>query len=142
MASTIQCEIVSAEESLYSGEIEALMATGSEGDLGIYPGHAPLLTKLNPGPVRLILAGGEEEIFYASGGMLEVQPKVVTLLADTAARAHDVDEAAAVEAKKRAEEALANQQSEMEYSTAAALLAEASAQLRTISQLKKKFGGR
>lgn len=138
MAMTIHCDVVSAEEKIYSGLVEMLIATGSEGELGIAPSHAPLLTALKPGPVRVIKQGGEEEVFYVSGGYLEVQPSLITLLADTAARAGDMDEAAALEAKREAEKALANKTGEFDYSRAAAELAEAAAQLRTIQQLRKK----
>lgn len=141
MSMTVQCDIVSAEKQLFSGLVEMVVASGSEGDLGILPGHAPLLTGLNPGPVRIIKQGGEEEVFYVNGGFLEVQPKVVTVLADTAARAHDMDEAAAEEARQRAKEALEGKNTEMDYSAAAAQLAESVAQLRAIQQMKKKFGG-
>ncbi|MEQ8408758.1 MAG: F0F1 ATP synthase subunit epsilon [Gammaproteobacteria bacterium] len=137
MASTMHCDIVSAEQSIFSGEVEMVVAAGTLGDLGIAPGHAPLITGLIPGPVRLILEGGEEEVFYVSGGYLEVQRGVATLLADTALRADDMDEAAALEAKADAERAIANQGAEFEYSSAAAQLAEASAQLRALRQLKK-----
>jgi F-type H+-transporting ATPase subunit epsilon len=137
MAMTMHCDIVSAEKSIFSGLVEMVVAAGSLGDLGIAPGHAPLLTALNPGPVKLILAGGEEEIFYVSGGFLEVQRGVVTLLSDTAQRADDVDEAAALEAMEEAEKAIANQGAEFEYSAAAAQLAEAAAQLRALRQIKK-----
>ncbi|MAM00438.1 F0F1 ATP synthase subunit epsilon [Hydrocarboniclastica marina] len=138
MGMTVHCDVVSAEEKIYSGLVEMLIATGSEGELGIAPSHAPLLTALKPGPVRVIKQGGEEEVFYVSGGYLEVQPSLITLLADTAHRAGDMDEAAAQEAKKEAEKALANRTGEFEYSRAAAELAEAAAQLRTIQQLRKK----
>ncbi len=137
MASTMHCDIVSAEQNIFSGEVEMVVAAGTLGDLGIAPGHAPLITGLIPGPVRLILEGGEEEVFYVSGGYLEVQRGVATLLADTALRADDMDEAAALEAKADAERAIANQGAEFEYSSAAAQLAEASAQLRALRQLKK-----
>lgn len=137
MAMTIHCDVVSAEKKIFSGLVEMLIAAGSEGDLGIAPGHTPLLTQLKPGPVRVIKQGGEEEILYVSGGYLEVQPSVVTLLADTAIRAKDVDEAAAQEAQREAEKALANKTSEFEYGRAAAELAEAVAKLRTIQQLRK-----
>ena len=140
MSTTVQCEIVSAENAIFSGAVEMIIATGAMGDLGIAPGHAPLLTQLNPGPVRVIIEGGEEDFFYVSGGILEVQPKLVTILADTALRAHDLDEAAAEEARKSAEHHLHDQQSEIDYSTAAAHLAEAAAQLRAIRQLKNKLG--
>ena len=137
---SMQCDIVSAEKSIFSGAIEMLVAAAALGDLGICPGHAPLLSSLIPGPVRLILEGGDEEVFYVSGGFLEVQRGAVTLLADTALRADDVDEAAAVEAVEDAEKAIANQSAEFEYSTAAAQLAEAAAQLRTLRQLKNRAG--
>lgn len=137
MAMTMHCDIVSAEEQIFSGLVEMVVASGSLGDLGIAPGHAPLLTGLIPGPVRLILPEGEEQVFYVSGGFLEVQKGVVTLLADTALRADDMDEAAAQEAIKDAEKAIANQGAEFEYSTAAAQLAEAAAQLRAIRQMRK-----
>ncbi|SFR65100.1 ATP synthase F1 subcomplex epsilon subunit [Marinobacter daqiaonensis] len=138
MAMTVHCDVVSAEQKIYSGLVEMLIATGTEGEMGIKPGHAPLLTQLNPGPVRVIKQGGEEEILYVSGGYLEVQPSIVTLLADTAVRAKDVDEAAALEAQREAEKALANKTGEFEYSRAAAELAEAVAQLRTLEKLRKK----
>jgi len=134
----MHCDIVSAERSIFSGRVEMLVAAGSLGDLGIAPGHAPLLTALIPGPVRLIKDGGEEEVFYVSGGFLEVQRGVVTLLTDTALRANDVDEAAAVQAMEEAEKAMANQDSDFEYSAAAAQLAEAAAQLRALRQLKNR----
>ncbi|MGI9250031.1 MAG: F0F1 ATP synthase subunit epsilon [Pseudohongiellaceae bacterium] len=135
---TMHCDIVSAEKSIFSGRVEMLVAAGALGDLGICPGHAPLLTNLIPGPVRLITEGGEEEIFYVSGGFLEVQRGTVTLLADTALRADDVDEASALEAMQDAEKAIANQSAEFEYSTAAAQLAEAAAQLRALRQMKSR----
>ncbi len=140
MAMTVHCDIVSAEEEIFSGLVEMVVASGKLGDLGIAPGHAPLLTELKPGPVRVIRQGGGEEVYYVSGGFLEAQPSVVTILADTALRADDVDEAAALEAKKRAEEALTNQEGEFDYSRAAAMLAEATAQLRALEQLRKKMG--
>ena len=140
MAMTVHCDIVSAENEIFSGLVEMVIAHGAMGDLGIAPGHAPLLTQLEPGPVRVIKQNGEEEVYYVSGGMLEVQPKVVTVLADTALRADDVNEAAAQQAMEDARKALHNQQSDIDYSTAAAQLAEAAAQLRTIQQLKRKLG--
>lgn len=140
MAITVHCDIVSAENEIFSGLVEMVVAHGAMGDLGIAPGHAPLLTQLEPGPIRVIKQNGEEEVYYVSGGMLEVQPKVVTVLADTAIRADDVNEAAAEQAMEDARKALANQQGEIDYSTAAAQLAEAAAQLRTIRQLKNKLG--
>ncbi len=138
MSFTIHCDIVSAERSIFSGLVEMVIAAGSLGDLGIAPGHAPLLTALIPGPVRLIMEGGEEEVFYVSGGFLEVQRGVVTLLTDTALRADDVDEAAAVKAMEDAEKAMADQSAELDYGAAAAQLAEAAAQLRALRQLKNR----
>ena len=138
MAMTVHCDIVSAEESLFSGLVEMVVATGSQGELGVNYGHAPLLTDLKPGPVRVIKQGGEEEIYFLSGGYLEVQPHVVLILADSAARAHDLDEAAALEAKKQAEQEMHNQSGEFNYSRAASQLAEAAAQLRTIEELRRK----
>ncbi|MEH6625496.1 MAG: F0F1 ATP synthase subunit epsilon [Motiliproteus sp.] len=140
MAMTVHCDIVSAEEEIFSGLIEFVSLTGSLGDVGITPGHAPLLTEIKPGPVELRKQGGEEDIFYVSGGFLEVQPNKVTIMADTALRAHDMNEAAAEEARKQAEQALSDQTAEFEYSRATSQLAEASAQLRTIQQIRKKLG--
>ena len=140
MAMTIHCDIVSAEAQIYSGLVEMLVATGASGELGICYGHAPLLTGLVPGPIRIIEQGGDEHIYYASGGYLEVQGDVVTVLADTAIRADDVDEAAAEEARKAAEEALANQSGELDYGRASAQLAEAAAQLATLRKLKNRAG--
>ena len=138
MGISVHCDIVSAEKSLFSGLVELVVATGVLGDLGIAPGHAPLMTRLLPGPVRLVKQGGEEEIFYVSGGFLEVQPNVVTVLSDSAERADDVDEAAALEAKNEAVRVLVNQSGDFDYSKAATQLAEAAARLRTIQQLRKK----
>jgi F-type H+-transporting ATPase subunit epsilon len=140
MAMTVHCDIVSAEEEIFSGLVEMVVAAGSEGDVGVAYGHAPLLTGLQPGPIRVIKQDGEEEVYYVSGGYLEVQPYHVTVLADTALRADDMDEAAALEAKKEAEHALANQTGEFDYSRAATQLAEAAAQLRTIQAIRKKLG--
>ncbi|MDA0278890.1 MAG: F0F1 ATP synthase subunit epsilon [Proteobacteria bacterium] len=137
MAMTMHCDIVSAEKSIFSGLVEMVVAAGSLGDLGIAPGHAPLLTALIPGPVKLILQNGEEEVFYVSGGFLEVQRGVVTLLSDTALRADDLDEAAAQQAVEDAERAIANQGAEFDYSIAAAQLAEAAAQLRSLRKIRK-----
>lgn len=136
---TMHCDIVSAEEQIFSGRVELLNLVGSLGEMGIYPGHTPLLTELRPGPVRVIKQDGAEEIFYVSGGILEVQPYVATLLADTALRARDVDEAAVLEAKKQAEKALENRSSDFDYAQAAAQLAEAIAQLRALQALRKKI---
>jgi F-type H+-transporting ATPase subunit epsilon len=140
MTMTIHCDIVSAEEELFSGLAEMVVATGEMGNLGVGYGHSPLLTRLIPGPIRVIRNGGEEEVYYISGGYLEVQPGVVSVLADTAIRAHDVDEAAAKEAVKQAQEAIVNQAGDFNYSQAATRLAEATAQLRTIEQIKRKLG--
>jgi len=134
---TMHCDIVSAEKSIFSGLVEMVVAAGSLGDLGIAPGHAPLLTALIPGPVKLTLQNGEEEVFYVSGGFLEVQRGIVTLLSDTALRADDLDEAAAQQAVEDAEKAIANQGTEFDYSIAAAQLAEAAAQLRALRKIKK-----
>ncbi|MCB1648311.1 MAG: F0F1 ATP synthase subunit epsilon [Pseudomonadales bacterium] len=137
MAMTMHCDIVSAEEQIFSGLVEILVATGTLGDLGVAPGHAPLLTALIPGPVRVVLQDGSEQIYYVSGGFLEVQSGVVTVLADTAIRADDVNEAAALQAIQDANDAIANKSSEFEYSRAATQLAEAAAQLRALRQLRK-----
>ncbi|MGY8789631.1 MAG: F0F1 ATP synthase subunit epsilon [Pseudomonadales bacterium] len=141
MATTMHCDIASAEQQIFSGSVETLVAAGSLGDLGIHPGHAPLLTALIPGPVRIVKEGGEEEIYYVSGGFLEVQPGTVNILADTAVRADDMDEANATQAMKEAEDAIKNQNAEMEYAEAASQLAQAAAQIRTLQQLRKKTGG-
>ncbi len=138
MAMTLHVDIVSAEKSIFSGTAEMVFAPAVMGEVGIMPRHAPLLTRLKPGEVRVKLVGGEEEFFYVSGGILEIQPHVVTVLADTAARAHDLDEAAAQEAKQRAEEALKDQKSEINYARAQVELAEAMAQLNALKRLKKK----
>jgi F-type H+-transporting ATPase subunit epsilon len=140
MAMTVHCDIVSAEKAIFSGLVELVVAHGKLGDLGVAPGHAPLLTQLNPGPVRVIRQGGQEEVYYVSGGMLEVQPSLVTVLADTALRADDMDEAAAQQAAEDARRHLNNQSAEINYSSAAVQLAEAMAQLRTIQALRKKMG--
>jgi len=139
MASTIQCDIVSAESEIFSGEASMVVVTGEEGELGIAPRHAPLLTRIKPGQVRVMLPEGGEEFYYVSGGMLEVQPHVVTVLADTAARAADLDEAAAVKAKEEAERALADRSAEMGMAEAQSQLAEAVAQLAALERLRKKL---
>ena len=141
MGISVHCDIVSAEKAIFSGLVEMVIAAGSEGDLGITPGHTPLLTGLNPGPIRVIKQGGDEEIFFVTGGFLEVQPNIVTILSDTAQRAGDVDEAAALQAKEEAEKLLANQSGDFDYGRAASQLAEAAARLRTIQQLRKKLKG-
>ena len=138
MAMTVHCDIVSAEKEIFSGLVELLVANGAEGELGICYGHAPLLTSLQPGSVRVKKQNGEEEIYFVSGGYLEVQPTLVTILADTALRESDLDEAAAQAAVKEAEEALQGQGSGgLDYSAAAIQLAEAAAQLRTLKAIRK-----
>ncbi len=140
MPMTIHCDIVSAEQEIFSGLIEMLVATGSQGELGIGYGHAPLLTDLVPGPIRIVKQNGDEEIYYVSGGYLEIQPGVVSVLADTAIRADDVDEAAAEEARQAAEHALAQQTGDFDYGRASAQLAEAAAQLRTLQKMRNRAG--
>ncbi len=140
MAMTMHVNIVSAEQEIFSGTAEQVIAPAKMGEVGIYPRHTQLLTQLKPGEVRVVKQGGEEEFYFVSGGMLEVQPHVVTVLADTALRARDLDEAKAMEAKARAEQALKDQQSDIDYATAEAELAEAIAQLQTIQRLRKKLG--
>jgi F-type H+-transporting ATPase subunit epsilon len=132
--------IVSAEQEIFSGTCEQVIAPAKMGEVGIYPRHTQLLTQLKPGEVRVVREGGEEEFYFVSGGMLEVQPHVVTVLADTALRARDLDEAKAIEAKAKAEQALEDRQSDVDYATAEAELAEAIAQLQTIQRLRKKLG--
>lgn len=140
MPITFQLEIVSAEKSIFSGTVNALVVSGSLGELGINAGHAPLLTSLKPGTIKVTDTEGNEDQFYVSGGMLEVQPHVTTILADTAVRADDIDEASAIASKEAAEAAMADQNSEIEYSAAAAELAEAVAQLRTLQAIRKSAG--
>lgn len=139
MASTIHCDIVSAEAEIFSGEASMVVVTGEEGELGIAPRHAPLLTRLKPGQVRVMLPEGGEEFYYISGGLLEVQPHVVSVLSDTAARASDLDEAAAVKAKEEAEKAIADRSADMEIAQAQAQLAEAMAQLAALERLRKSL---
>ena len=140
MANSFTCNIVSAEASIFSGSVEQVIASGLMGDLGILSGHAPLLTELQPGPIRVIFDDGEEDNFFVTGGFMEVQPNVVTILADSAARASDLNEAAAEEARQNALRAMNEQSADLDYTRAAAELAEAVAQLRTIQQLRKKAG--
>jgi F-type H+-transporting ATPase subunit epsilon len=137
MANTIRCDIVSAEEEIFHGEAQLVVATGEEGELGIAPRHAALITRLKPGQVRVHLPNGEEQFFYVSGGILEVQPNVVTVLADTALRAKDLDEAAARRAKEEAERALANRTDALEIAQAQAQLAQAVAQLQALERLRR-----
>ncbi|GAB6050778.1 F0F1 ATP synthase subunit epsilon [Hydrogenophilus islandicus] len=137
MAMTVHVDVVSAEEELFSGLAEMVVLPGEAGELGVLPGHAPLLTRIRPGTVRIKTPHQGEEIIFVSGGILEVQPNLVTVLADTAVRGADLDEARAIEAKRRAEEALKNRQAAIDYAKAQAELAEAVAQLQAIERLKK-----
>lgn len=137
MSSTINVEIVSAEESIFSGAAQMVYAPALMGEIGIAPKHTPLISPLKPGEVRLDTGDGEE-FFFISGGIIEVQPHIVTVLADTAIRANDLDEAAALEAKKRAEAAIGDQKSDVDVATARAELAEAAAQIAAIHKLRKK----
>ena len=139
MAKTMHVDIVSAEQAIFSGEATMVIAPGEAGELGILPEHTPLLTRVKPGAVRLMMPdGAPEEVVYVSGGMMEVQPDVVTILADTSIRAHDLDEAKALEAKRLAEEAIANRTGMMEIAKAQAELAEAAAQLSAIRKLRTR----
>jgi len=138
MSNTIHVDIVSAEGQIFSGEASMVFAPGSQGELGIAPRHAPLLTTLKAGEVRVQAEGGEEQSFYVGGGSLEIQPHQVTVLADTAARARDLDEAAALAAKQRAEDAVRERTDKVDIAEAQAELARAVAQLRAIERLRKK----
>jgi len=137
MTTTIRCDIVSAEAEIFHGTATLVVASGEMGELGIAPRHAPLITRLKPGYVRVIAEGGEEQFFYISGGILEVQPQVVTVLADTAIRAKDLDEASALRAKEQAERTLADRTDAVEIAHAQAQLAQAAAQIQAIEQLRK-----
>ena len=138
MAKTLHVDIVSAEEAIFSGQATMVIAPGEAGELGILPEHTPLITRIKPGTVRVIPAeGGEEEVIYVSGGVMEVQPDVVTVLADTSVRAHDLDEAKALEAKRLAEEALANRGSDMDVAKAEGEIAQYAAQIAAIRKLRK-----
>ncbi|MFZ6724822.1 F0F1 ATP synthase subunit epsilon [Undibacterium sp. MH2W] len=139
MAHTIHVDVVSAEELIFSGEAEFVALPGEAGELGIYPKHTPLITRIKPGAVRIKVTGQAEDVFvFVAGGLLEVQPDGVTVLADTAIRGHDLDEAKATEAKKLAEQALANRDSKIDYAQAQSELASAIAQLAAISKLRQK----
>jgi len=132
----MRVEVVSAEKELFSGEVTMLIATAEAGDVGIYPKHTPMLTRLKAGDVRLMTNEGEQ-VIYVSGGILEVTPKVVTVLSDTAMRADDIDEAAALEAQRKAEQALKDTKADMNYAKAKAELAQAAAQLQALKKLKR-----
>lgn len=137
-AKVMKLDIVSAEKALFSGKVQRVEVTGSMGELGIHPGHTPLLTALKPGQVFATLEDGHEEVFYMSGGMLEVQPEIVTVLADVAQRATDIDEAAAVAAKERAEQLIESKKASVDYAEALVELANAMAQLRAIKHLRDR----
>lgn len=138
MSMTVHVDVVSAEESIFSGLAEFVVLPGEAGELGILPGHMPLMTRIKPGAVRLKLPQQEqEELIFVAGGILEVQPGIVTVLADTAIRGKDLDEAKAIDAKRRAEEAMADRSAEMDYARAQAELAEAVAQLAAIQKLRR-----
>jgi len=139
MAMTMHVDIVSAEQQIFSGAAEMVFAPSVNGEVGVLPRHAPLLTKMRPGEVRVKTSEGEQ-YFYVSSGMLEIQPHCVTILADTALRAKDIDEAAALEAKQLAEEAMKDRESGIDYTKAQTQLAEAMAQLQTIQKIRKKAG--
>ena len=139
MVATVHIDVVSAEESIFSGEAEFIAAPAQMGEVGIYPHHAPMIKSIKPGALRIKLADkNEEQLIYISGGILEVQPGVVTVLADTAIRGHDLDEAQANAAKKAAEEAMKNRSSDVDYAKAQAELAEAIAQIQAIQKLRQK----
>ena len=139
MANTIHVDVVSAEQQIFSGEAEFVVLPGEAGELGIYPRHTPLITRIKPGAVRIKPAGGgEENLIFVAGGILEVQPSMVTVLADTAIRGHDLDEAKALEAQKRAEEALRNAKDKQEIATVEAELSMLAAQLAAIRKLRRK----
>ena len=137
---TIHIDIVSAEKEIFSGDVEMVFAPAIMGEIGIAPGHTPLVTRLAPGEVRVKLDDGNEQGFYVSGGMLEVQPKIVTVLSDTAVRAEDLDEAAVMRAKEEADRQLHDRESEIDYATALAQTAEFAAQLQAIQRLRKRSG--
>ena len=140
MAMSVHVDVVSAEESIFSGLAEMVVVPGETGELGIHPRHAPLLTRIRPGSVRIKLAdkGGEEALIYVSGGILEVQPNLITVLADTAIRGHDLDEAKATEAKKHAEEAMKNAKSDIDFAKAQGEFAAMAAQIAALRKFRKK----
>ena len=140
MSNLIQVDIVSAEKEIFSGEAQMVFAPAAMGEVGISPGHAPLVTRMTPGEVRVKDSNGNELAFYVSGGLLEVQPRIITVLSDTAERAEDLDEAAILKAKEEAEQALHEKDSKIDYAKAQIALAEASAQLQTLQRLRKRSG--
>lgn len=135
---TLQCNVVSARETIYTGEISMLIATGVEGEVGILAGHTPFITLLRPGTMQIKTKDGNEEMVYISGGVLEVQPHLITVLADTAVRAHDLDEAKIAQARREAEEMLQNQKADLDTSAALAALAESIAQLQTLQKYRNR----
>ncbi|MBK5074659.1 F0F1 ATP synthase subunit epsilon [Budviciaceae bacterium BWR-B9] len=135
--STFHLDVVSAENNMFSGEVQRIQVTGSEGELGIYPQHTPLLTAIKPGLIRIVKLNGDEEFIYLSGGILEVQPTIVTVLSDTAIRGQDLDEARAMESKRKAEEHIRNSHGDIDYAQASAELSKAIAKLRVIELTKK-----
>ncbi len=139
MSKTFQCDIVSAQDKIWSGQAARVFATGVAGELGIYPRHTPLITQLKPGPVRVVDEHGEEQFFFVGGGIIEVQPHIVTVLADTAMRGADLDATAAQKARDEAEREIADRSGEMEVAQAQAKLAEAIAQLQALERLRKNL---
>jgi F-type H+-transporting ATPase subunit epsilon len=136
MTSSIHCSIVSAEQEIFAGTVQRVVATGTLGEIGVYPGHTPLLTGIQPGPVKLVLEDGSEEMFFASGGFLEIQPTSITLLADTAVRADDIDEAAAQDAERKAQQELSDQRADVDFARVAADMKEQAALLRTVRKFR------
>jgi F-type H+-transporting ATPase subunit epsilon len=139
VSKTFQCDIVSAQDEIWSGQAAQVFATGVSGELGVYPRHTPLITQLKPGPVRIVDEQGEEQFFFVGGGIIEIQPHIVTILADTAMRGDDLDEAAAQKSKEEAERAIADRTGELEVAEAQARLADAVAQLQAMEHLRKKL---
>ncbi|MEK9819583.1 MAG: F0F1 ATP synthase subunit epsilon [Pseudomonadales bacterium] len=136
MTSSIHCSIVSAEQEIFAGTVQRVVATGTLGEIGVYPGHTPLLTGIKPGPVKLVLEDGSEEMFFASGGFLEIQPTSITLLTDTAVRADDIDEAAAQDAERKAQQELSDQRADVDFARVAADMKEQAALLRTVRKFR------
>jgi F-type H+-transporting ATPase subunit epsilon len=136
MTSSIHCSIVSAEQEIFAGTVQRVVATGTLGEIGVYPGHTPLLTGIQPGPVKLVLEDGSEEMFFASGGFLEIQPTAITLLTDPAVRADDIDEAAAQDAERKAQQELSDQRADVDFARVAADMKEQAALLRTVRKFR------